>query len=169
MKGHRVFIGLGSNLGRREKNLTEAIERCKEFAALTKESSIYETEPWGEKDQPKFLNQVIKIQTHLKPQALLAALKKVEKEMGRKPSTRYGPRVIDLDILLFDRLVMETPDLTIPHPMLEQRAFILVPMAEIAPRVRHPKLKKTITQLLRSISTEGVEKVTALRNPNPLL
>ena len=160
MKGHRVFIGLGSNLGRREKNLAEAIERCREFATLTKASSVYETKPWGEKDQPKFLNQVIKIQTHLKPQNLLAALKKVEKEMGRKPSTRYGPRLIDLDILLFDRLVMEMPDLTIPHAMLAQRAFILVPMAEIAPRVRHPKLKQTITQLLRSISTEGVEKVT---------
>ena len=161
MKAHRVFIGLGSNLSWREKRLAEAIERCLLFAALKKASSVYETEPWGEKDQPKFLNQVIEIETCLEPSELLAALKRVEKEMGRKPATRYGPRLIDLDILLFDRLVMQMPGLTIPHPMLTQRAFVLVPMAEIAPRVRHPRSNQTITQLLRSISTEGVKKLTA--------
>jgi len=158
VKSHRVFIGLGSNLGQRERNLKEAIERCKAFAIIRKISSIYETEPWGMKDQPKFLNQVIDIECHLQPLELLAALKKIEKEMGRQPGLRYGPRVIDLDILLFDCLLMESADLTIPHPMLDQRAFVLVPLAEIAPRVRHPKLKRTMAQLLRSLSTEGIEK-----------
>ena len=151
MSEHVVYLGLGSNLGERTRNLEKSLEKITGLASIEQKSSIYETEPWGLKEQPNFLNQVIRINTRLAPLELLSALKKIERTMGRKKSVKYGPRLIDLDILFYDDLVMKTETLTIPHPMLTQRAFVLVPLNEIAPNHLHPVEGKKIRELNESI------------------
>jgi 2-amino-4-hydroxy-6-hydroxymethyldihydropteridine diphosphokinase len=129
------------------------------FIRLSSRSSIYETPPWGVLDQPAFLNQVVKGKTYLKPEALLAALKRLEKHMGRQPTVRYGPRLIDLDILFFDDLVLEAPGLTIPHPGLAERAFVLAPLADLAPELIHPVLGKTVRELLEKVNCSDIVKL----------
>jgi len=114
-------------------------------------SSIYETEPWGVRDQPRFLNATCAIDTSYPPHALLTVLKEIEVTMGRTPSTRYGPRLIDLDILLYDDLVIDTPDLKIPHPEMLRRAFVLLPLADIAPEAVHPITGLSIAEHLRRL------------------
>ena len=156
MDTHRVYLGLGSNLGNRKSNLEESIRQIGEFAAIKKTSSTYETEPWGLKDQPKFLNQVIFVESTLGPNELLLHLKKIEQQMGRKKSVRFGPRLIDVDILFYDDYMMNTPELTIPHPHLTERAFVLVPLAEIAPKLAHPLYHKTIEVLLQDVDQSSV-------------
>ena len=137
-------------------DLEKSLEKIAEWARIKKKSGIYETEPWGLKEQPKFLNQVVKAKTRLAPLELLSALKEIERAMGRKKSTKYGPRLIDLDILFYDDLVMKTETLTIPHPMLTQRAFVLVPLNEIAPNHLHPVENKKIRELNKSIDQRSV-------------
>lgn len=129
-----VFIGLGSNLGERENNCEEAIRLIDEarMEVITR-SSMYETEPWGVEDQPPFINMVIRVSTDLEPSSLLSELKSIEKKMGRQDSYKWGPRVIDLDILLYDDITVDKPDLKIPHPHMFERDFVLKPLAEIAP------------------------------------
>ncbi|NLO90162.1 MAG: 2-amino-4-hydroxy-6-hydroxymethyldihydropteridine diphosphokinase [Clostridia bacterium] len=138
---HEVFLGLGTNLGDREKNLRDALRKlgAHEKIALESTSSIYETKPvGGPLGQPLFLNMVAKIKTFLQPYELLKELKTIEKEMGRKPGVRFGPREIDLDILLFDNEIVKTKELEIPHPRLKERAFVLIPLLEIYPDCRLP-------------------------------
>lgn len=149
----RIFLGLGSNLGDREKNINLALEKLGQVGKVHKVSSLYETEPVGYKDQPWFLNLVAEFETKLSPQELLRAGKAIEKELGREPGPRFGPRPIDLDILLYDNLVLGIPELTIPHPRLAERAFVLIPLAEIAPEVLHPVLKKTVRELREVLPT----------------
>jgi 2-amino-4-hydroxy-6-hydroxymethyldihydropteridine diphosphokinase len=156
MNTHQVYLGLGSNLENRKSNLKEAVRQISEFATIKKLSSIYETEPWGLKDQPKFLNQVLFVESSLGSNELLSHLKKIEQQMGRKKSARYGPRLIDLDILFYDELIMNTDDLTIPHPHITERAFVLVPLAEIAPKMNHPQYHKTIKVLLQDVDRSSV-------------
>ena len=156
MNFHQVYLGLGSNLGNRKNNLEDAVGLIAEFAVIKKCSSIYETEPWGLKDQPKFLNQVLLVESTLEPNEILSHLKRIEQQMGRKKSVRYGPRLIDLDILFFDELIMNSADLTIPHPRLTERAFVLVPLAEISPQLNHPQYHKTIKTLLQDVDAGGV-------------
>jgi len=156
MDMHHVYLGLGSNLGNRKCNLEEAIRQISEFATINKISSIYETEPWGLKDQPKFLNLVIFVESTLGPNELLLHLKKIEQQMGRKKSVRFGPRLIDVDILFYDDYMMNTPELTIPHPHLTERAFVLVPLAEIAPKLVHSQNHKTIKALLQEVDSSSV-------------
>jgi len=147
-----AYIGIGSNLGNRQKNCLRAIELLKEKKIIvTKRSSLYETEPWGIKDQPKFLNMVIEIETKLNPEELLVILKDLENEVGRKESLKWGPRIIDLDILLVDNLVLNQDDLIIPHPLMHKRDFVLRPLAEIAPDVKHPLLKLSIDELMQKL------------------
>ncbi len=153
-----VYLSLGSNLGDRAAHLRHAREALTLRVRPIKASSVYETAPWGVTDQPNFLNQVLAGETDLGPQALLDFLKYLEAELGRTPTFRYGPRVIDLDVLLYGQLVLEAPRLTIPHPRLHERAFVLVPLAEIAPDLRHPVLGRTIAELLAEVDTRGVEK-----------
>ena len=129
---HRVYIALGSNLGDRRANLRNAIDSLPPEVLCLEESPIYETPPWGFTDQPKFLNQVIKTETNLSPGELILHLKGIETRLGRNPSFRNGPRLIDLDILFFDDQVIQQPDLTIPHPRLHERAFVLIPLADLA-------------------------------------
>jgi 2-amino-4-hydroxy-6-hydroxymethyldihydropteridine diphosphokinase len=148
-----VYIGLGSNLGNREENCEKAIQLLMEYgASVSKRSSMIETEPWGIGDQPKFINMVVEIETGLEPEKLLGILKKIERDTGRKPSKRWGPRVIDLDILLYEDLIVKSPELEIPHPGISEREFILKPLSEIAPDKIHPLLKKSIKDLLNEIS-----------------
>jgi 2-amino-4-hydroxy-6-hydroxymethyldihydropteridine diphosphokinase len=147
-----AYIGIGSNLGSREENCERAIRLLSENGiTVTKRSSIIETRPWGVTDQPEFVNMAVEIETSLKPEELLHILKKVEIETGRQPALRWGPRVIDLDILLYEDLVMKTTDLEVPHPHLAEREFALKPLAEIAPDKEHPVLKKSIKELLCKI------------------
>jgi 2-amino-4-hydroxy-6-hydroxymethyldihydropteridine diphosphokinase len=150
-----VHIGIGSNLGDREEHCLKAIRLFPEKGVLVRRrSSVYETEPWGVKDQARFLNMAIEGETALTPARLLEVLKMIEDEVGRVETYRWGPRVIDLDILLYDDLVMSTPELTIPHPRMHEREFVLRPLAEIAPDKTHPVLKKTVKELLSDLSTQ---------------
>lgn len=146
-----AYLCLGSNLGAREKNLTWALSLLSQEVNLKKVSSIYETEPVGYKEQPLFLNLVCRITTNLNPGGLLRLAKTIESKMGRIPSFPNSPRLIDIDILFYDNKIIKTKDLTIPHPRLPDRAFVLVPLAEIAPELVHPELGKSITELASNI------------------
>ena len=140
---------IGGNLGNRKENLSKAISLIKEqCGSLTRSSSIYETEAWGITDQPSFLNQALEISTSLNARQLMRKILKIEKEMGRVRKEKLGPRIIDIDILLFENEVHELQFLTIPHPEMQNRRFVLVPLAEIDPTLQHPVLKKTIAELL---------------------
>lgn len=146
-------------MGNRMVNLQLAMESLAEIGTVINSSSVYETDPWGFKDQPAFYNQVILLATSLEPADLLQAVKKIEQRIGRTPSFRYGPRVIDIDILLFDNIVITTPSLTIPHPMMKERPFVLVPLAEIAPQLIFPDDQANISQVLEDAGQNGIRKV----------
>ena len=142
-----VYLSLGSNLGDRAANLQAAIERLSEMGEVVAVSSLYETEPVEFAHQPWFLNCAVALATQKMPKQFLAALQAIEQAMGRKRLQPKGPRVIDLDILLFGNSIVDTAGLTIPHPALHQRRFVLEPLAEIAPEQRHPVFKRTIREL----------------------
>ena len=155
---HNIYIGLGTNLGERETNLRDAVKALAPKISVLAKSLIYETTPWGFSDQPKFLNQVIAAKTNLSSFELLAYLKNIEAYMGRKATFRNGPRVIDLDILFYDDCVIQEDQLNIPHPRLHLRAFVLVPLVDLAPKLQHPVLGCTMQALLHSLGREGVEQ-----------
>jgi 2-amino-4-hydroxy-6-hydroxymethyldihydropteridine diphosphokinase len=142
----KVYLGIGSNLGERRKNIEEAISLLMESDSIRvkKISSLIETEPEGVREQPFFLNGVVEIETELSPSLLLKCLKSIEKELGRKDTKRWGPRIIDLDILLYGDLIIADDNLKIPHPLLTERNFVLTPLREIAPDAIHPVLGKKI-------------------------
>ncbi len=144
-----VHLGLGTNIGDREENLRAALRLLSVDAGvrLQRWSRVYETEPWGLADQPKFLNLAVTAATTLTPEALLELCKEVENRLGRVPGPRWGPRLIDVDILLYGSEVVEFPQLQIPHPRLHLRAFALIPLEEIAPDASHPSLQQSISQL----------------------
>jgi len=153
-----VFLGLGTNLGDRQANLQKAVDELPPQVIVLRTSSIYESEPWGFSDQPAFLNQVLEVETGLPPGGLLEYLKQIEMKMGRQPTFRYGPRLIDIDILFYGDQVIDLPDLAIPHPRLPERAFMLVPLAELAPDLRHPENHKSVLEMLSILDTSGVSK-----------
>jgi len=155
---HIVYIALGTNLGDREENLKSARSSLQPTIQISKVSSIYETAPWGVLDQADFLNQVLNGQTKLEPLDLLSFLKDLEEKLGRVPGKRFGPRLIDMDILFYDELVFENEKLVIPHPRIEERAFVLVPLAELSPELIHPKSGKSIQSLADDIQDSGVKR-----------
>jgi 2-amino-4-hydroxy-6-hydroxymethyldihydropteridine diphosphokinase len=147
----RVYLSLGSNLGGRAANLRHAIAELMREGSIAATSSFYETEPVELTDQPWFLNCAVALDTEANPDDLLRYLLTIEKRMGRERTEPKGPRIIDLDILLFGNAVVKLPGLTIPHPALHQRRFVLAPLAEIAPDVRHPILQLSMQELLEQL------------------
>ena len=156
---HTVYLALGTNLGDRQANLEAALDALSSQIRLLDESAIYQTAPWGYEDQPDFLNQVVRAETTLSPRESLAFVKRVEEQVGREPSFRYGPRKIDIDILFYEDWIVDEDDLIIPHPRLHQRAFVLVPLADLAPDLCHPELKSTVLEMLKEVDTTGVKRL----------
>jgi 2-amino-4-hydroxy-6-hydroxymethyldihydropteridine diphosphokinase len=160
-----AYIALGSNLGDRKKILTTATDRLGWLGRVVARSSLYETEPVGYRDQPAFLNAVLGLETKLGPLPLLHALLSIERELGRDRSQGVynGPRTLDLDLLLLGDAIVAGKELTLPHPALSQRRFVLAPLAEIAPQLRHPQLKQTMADLLAHLPIEGENRVSSVR------
>jgi 2-amino-4-hydroxy-6-hydroxymethyldihydropteridine diphosphokinase len=162
-----VFLGIGSNLGNREFNMQQAVEHInKRVGEVCMTSAIYETEPWGFQSDDAFLNMVIAVETQMSPHALLSEILSIESLLGRiRNKAHYSSRIIDIDILLFDDVVLSEPDLTIPHPLLHERKFVLIPLCEIASELVHPVLKKTFRELLDAC--EDSSNVKHFRLPHP--
>ena len=156
---HTAYIALGTNLGNRLANLKAAVAALTPQMSVLAKSHIYETPPWGYAEQPAFLNQAVKVETYLEAEPLLRHLKRLELALGREPSFQNGPRLIDLDLLFFDDLILETSVLTVPHPRVHERAFVLVPLNDIAPEYMHPEFKKTVRELLAGCDTSGIQLV----------
>ena len=155
-----IFLGLGTNLGDRENNLRIAVERLSGSMDIRSISPVYETEPQGYEEQPLFLNAAVSAVTGMAPPDLLDTVKRIEKDMGRKPDFRNAPRIIDIDILFYGDSVIETARLVIPHHRIAERAFVLAPLADIAGDFVHPVLKKSIGELLSGVDgRDGVRKV----------
>jgi 2-amino-4-hydroxy-6-hydroxymethyldihydropteridine diphosphokinase len=155
---HTVFIGVGSNLGDKRENCLNGISRLTsdDHSRLVNRSPLYQTEPVDYLDQDWFVNCVIQIETHLEPVELLKELQRIQKEAGRiQDLVRFGPRILDMDILLFDDLVLTLPDLEIPHPRTHLRRFVLKPLCDLNPELRHPVLGRTFQQLLEDLTEEG--------------
>ena len=160
---HQLFLGLGSNLGDRQANLQRAVWALADFIMLKAISPVYESTPWGLKTQSDFLNLCLSATTSLKPLPLLTEIKKIETRLGRKPGLRWGPRLIDIDILFYDDLILAEEKVTIPHPRLAERAFVLAPLADLAPHLQHPQSGLTVAQMLAAVN-----QATVHRLPEPL-
>lgn len=156
-----VYLGLGSNIGNRAEYLSEAVDAIRKLDACTVKqiSSIYETEPWGDMDQPDFLNQVVEVETQLGPRGILSECKKIEKTLGRKNGKTGEPRTIDIDLLLYGDRIVEETGVQVPHPRIRMRRFVLVPLKEIAPDVTIPGSGRTIREVLEACPDKGDVKL----------
>jgi 2-amino-4-hydroxy-6-hydroxymethyldihydropteridine diphosphokinase len=152
-----IYIGLGSNLGNRLDNLNKAVEALPPRVQKMAASPVYETVPWGYLEQPAFLNQVIEVETGLLPVDLLKYLKEIEQKLGRQPTFRNGPRLIDLDIIVYGDWIFDQDGLVIPHPRMHERAFVLKPLADLAAELCHPVCGMTIQDLLRKVDQKDVQ------------
>ena len=155
-KQNTIYLSLGTNLGNKKENIDKAIELLKQKINIINTSKTYETKPFGYKDQDNFNNLVLKATTILQPQELLFFTQFIEQQLGRKVTFRNGPRIIDIDILFYSDLVQDSNDLTIPHPNLQERDFILQPLSEIEPDLIHPILNKTIKELEKEVKDRYV-------------
>ncbi|HDN04706.1 MAG TPA: 2-amino-4-hydroxy-6-hydroxymethyldihydropteridine diphosphokinase [Chloroflexi bacterium] len=156
-QSERIFLSLGTNLGNREMNLEAAKQELPPQVKILECSSIYQTEPWGYLDQPDFLNQVLAVETSLSPHELLTYVKDIEQKIGRKPSVRFGPRIVDIDILFYGDRIIQEEDLVVPHSRLKDRAFVLIPLAEIDPDLIYPGTDLSISDLLLNLELTGVD------------
>ena len=155
-----IFISLGSNLGDRSENLSKALQLLSTKCTIFGASSIYETEPLYKQDQPFFLNQVIEVKTALRAHELLYFCLDIERQMGRVRSLKNEPRIIDLDLLLYKDIIINTTNLILPHPLIQERKFVLVPLCEISPLKIHPVLNKSMKELCEKLETsEQVRRV----------
>ncbi|PYT33204.1 MAG: 2-amino-4-hydroxy-6-hydroxymethyldihydropteridine diphosphokinase [Acidobacteria bacterium] len=162
MLGKTVYLGLGSNVGNREEMLQTAIDRLHSAdLRIERVSSVYESEPQGRRNQRWFLNLVVDARTDLFPRQLLGRIARIEQQLGRRRMLANGPRTIDIDILFFGGFIVETPELTIPHPRLAERRFVLAPMVELAPELRDPVTRRTMRELLPATAGQGVRKIDA--------
>ncbi|MBU2523570.1 2-amino-4-hydroxy-6-hydroxymethyldihydropteridine diphosphokinase [Patescibacteria group bacterium] len=159
MKKGMICLGLGTNLGDLEENLRMALHFLEPSVQIIKSSNLYESEPFGKKDQPWFLNMCVLAETALTPQELLEFCKKIESDMGREKGEKWGPRLIDIDILLYDDRIIEEEVLTIPHKQLHKRKFVLLPLSEIAGDILHPQLKKPLNELLNSCEDVSIVRL----------
>lgn len=150
-----VYLSLGSNIGDREGNLRAAIAKLSELGEVTAVSSLYETEPVEFTAQPWFLNCAVAVRTELMPKLFLAKMLAIEQQMGRRRTQPKGPRIIDIDILLFGNSVIRAPQLDVPHPAMHQRRFVLEPLAEIAPEARHPVFQRSVRELSQALANDG--------------
>jgi 2-amino-4-hydroxy-6-hydroxymethyldihydropteridine diphosphokinase len=156
---HVAYLALGSNVGDRLLNLKEAIASLSPQMDVKAKSHVYETPPWGYKDQSPFYNQVIKVKTYLEPERLLKHLKRLEVALGRKPTFQNGPRSIDIDMLFYDDLIMNTPVVTLPHPRLHERGFVLLPLMDIAPDLIHPVRQKSVREMVAACDLSDIKQV----------
>ena len=156
----KAFIGLGSNLGDREANIRQALQFLEQLPETTivRGSSLYDTEPVGVSDQPNFLNGVVQIETHLAPRQLLWNLMLIERRLGRVRTRQWGPRVIDLDLLLYGEEVVDEEDLQVPHPLMTKRSFVMVPLVEIEPLLVHPVTNQTMLSILQRLGADPLVK-----------
>lgn len=151
-----VYLSLGANLGDRPANLQQALQALKRQMTITAVSYVYETAPWGVTTQPAFLNMCVAGSTALEPHELLSFCQAVEQEIGRRPTYKWGPRLIDIDILFYDDKIIRDDTLVIPHPFVDQRAFVLAPLADIAPEYEHPQTHESVVQMLADVYTTAV-------------
>jgi len=158
MNDHIVYLSLGTNIGNRASNLKWALSLLPPQMTVKAKSKVYETPPWGYTDQDNFLNQAVEATTYLEPKPLLKHIKRLETAMGREASFRYGPRLIDIDILFYDDEIIETPSVVIPHPHLHERGFVLLPLMDIAPDLIHPVQQKSIREMAAFCDTNGIEQ-----------
>ena len=158
MNEHIVYLALGSNLGNRLINIKQAVSALSPQMDVQAKSYVYETPPWGYEDQPRFLNQVIKAKTYLEPERLIKHIKRLEVTLGRKDSFQNGPRLIDIDILFYDDLILNTGSLIIPHPRLHERGFVLLPLMDIGPDLVHPVNQKSVREMVALSDVQGIEK-----------
>lgn len=156
----QIYLSLGTNIGDRLQNLRRAVRRLGQTLTITAVSPVYETEPWGELDQPRFLNLCLGARTEKSPRALLTFLKKTEIDLGREPTYRWGPRLIDIDILTYEDQIITEEKLAIPHPGLADRAFILAPLHDIAPDWVHPQTGSNVAQMLSAVTAETVRRLS---------
>lgn len=166
---NHVFLGLGTNLGQRRLNLKRAVAGLAAGMRITAVSPVYETPPWGVTEQPPFLNMCLAARTTLSPPALLAFAKNLEIEMGRKPAERWGPRLIDIDLLFYDNLIVSDGTIAVPHPRLHERAFVLAPLADIGPDFVHPLRGLTVTQMAAAVDMAGVKQRSDIQLQIPML
>lgn len=163
-----VYLSLGTNLGERLWNLQQAVQRLGQICTVTAVSPVYHTPPWGVTNQPAFLNLCLQVSTNQTPFSFLTACKTIEQELGRYVTSRWGPRLIDIDLLSYDSLIQQTHNVTLPHPHLHERAFVLVPLADIAPHWRHPITGQTVQQMVADIDKTGITFFAVLPRVMPL-
>ena len=155
---HTIYLALGSNLGNRSANLGNMISSLPPEVDVLRQSPVYETPPWGYQEQPAFLNMVVEAQTDLPPVDLLVYLKGLEVQLGRLLTFNYGPRLIDIDILLYAKQIFSSPELVIPHPRMSERAFVLVPLADLAPDLHHPVTGMTVSEMLAQVDSSQITR-----------